>query len=578
MRASRIETRQPIARIAALLSALLLGAVPAAAQLGAPVPLLPPKPAAPQSGASAPPAAPEPTDPNAVTAAPLAPTDASWAGTLGFENGAFPQTMWQGTPRGFVAAALPLMAPTISPTLHDLARRLLLSNAAAPQGADSPDRPTLAMARLDRIVAIGEIAGALAVARDMNDPSGDGLDRQRVELHFAANDPGGACASVEDLIKRYQGLWWERALIGCQALQGDGAKASLGLSLLREQKAAPDPAFEALIDVLGGRPRKIDRLPDPSPLRMTLLGAAKQPLPSDVFTVATPAALLAYASQEALPPERRLAAAERAAMLGAMPLEQLAALYQQIDAKPDEQTAALKPGKLPDDPRSRAVLYNVARSAAPPETRAAAIAALLAEARPRAAFPFTARLLAGPIGELRPDDVPALAGDAARALLVAGQLDAARPWVEAAHSKVMTLLGDLAQPPVNEQEPPELLHDGATELMEHNGGAAPAQADLLLALLAAFDARPGAADWTVLLAPPHDAKLPSAALWVAQEQAAAAKRVGETVLTSLLIVQAGERLSLEPVLLSRAIAGLRVIGREPDARALAVEAAVDAGL
>jgi hypothetical protein len=44
------------------------------------------------------------------------------------------------------------------------------------------------------------------------------------------------------------------------------------------------------------------------------------------------------------------------------------------------------------------------------------------------------------------------------------------------------------------------------------------------------------------------------------------------------MLQSGERLALEPMLLSRAIAGLRAVGRESNARALALEAAIDAGL
>jgi len=580
MRASHVEARPPFVLTAALLSAWALGAAPAAAQLGAPIPLLPPKPVAPPESAPPPvPAAPEPPAEGGFTAAPLAPADASWSGTLGADEGAFPQTMWQGTPRAFVAAALPLLAPTTSPTLHDLARRLLLSDAASPAGADAPDRPTLASLRLDRLMALGEVAGALGVIADLPpDRTVEETDRMRIELRFAGNDAQGACAATTDLINRYQGVWWQRALIACQALQGDGAKAALGLSLLREQKAPPDAVFETLIDALGGHPRKIDKMPDPTPLRLALLAAAKLPLPNETLAAAAPAALLAYATNDTAPAALRLAAAERAAWFGALPPDQLANLYQAIEAKPEEQTAALKPGKQPEDPRSRAIVYDVARSSAPAETRAAAIAALLEEAGKRGAFALTARLVAGPIGELRPDETDAtFAGAAARALLVAGAFDAARPWIDAAHSKELTLLAGLAQQPAPNSDA-ALLRDGVTELMEHNGGSAPAQADLLLALLAAFGAQPGAPDWSVMLAPPHEATLPSAALWVAQEQAAAAKRIGGTVLASLLIAQAGDRLSLEPVVLSRAIAGLRAIGRDPDALALALEAAVDAGL
>jgi hypothetical protein len=569
---------------------VLFSAAPAAAQVGPPVRLVPQmQPSAPPvaggsggSGTSAP--APHErrstTTSDDITAAPLGPADASWSGTLSEDDGGFPPSLWRGTSREFLSAALPLMAPSTSPVLQDLARRLLLSNGLAPAGRDAPDRPPLAVVRLDRLMALGDVEGALGLLDLLPpDPSGDGLDRARIELKFAASDHEGACAGVSDAIARYTTPWWQRALIACQALEGDGAKSSLGLSLLREQKAPPDPVFDTLIETLGGQKHKIEKLPDPTPLRVSLLAATQQPLPAEALANAWPAALLAYATSAGVPLQRRLAAGERAALFGALPAERLGELYAGVEAPSERQTAALAEGKLPEDAMSRAVLYDVARSSAPAKTRAAAIAALLVEARKRVAFPLVARLLVDAIGELRPAETsPEFAGEAARALLVAGKQDAARPWIEAAGSKELTLVSTLVVPPPDAWDPAAALHDAIAELAEHRGGAAPAQADLLLALLASFDLRLATTDWAVLLAPPHAATVPSAVLWIDQEQAAAGKRVGETVLATILMLQSGERLALEPMLLSRAIAGLRAVGRESNARALALEAAIDAGL
>jgi hypothetical protein len=47
---------------------------------------------------------------------------------------------------------------------------------------------------------------------------------------------------------------------------------------------------------------------------------------------------------------------------------------------------------------------------------------------------------------------------------------------------------------------------------------------------------------------------------------------------TLLIARSGERLSLEPVVLADAVAGLSAVGLEGDARALALEAALAAGI
>ena len=72
--------------------------------------------------------------------------------------------------------------------------------------------------------------------------------------------------------------------------------------------------------------------------------------------------------------------------------------------------------------------------------------------------------------------------------------------------------------------------------------------------------------------------MPSAALWTDQLQAAQAKRLGETVLTTLILARAGDRLGTEPVVLARAVAGLKAVGLDAEARAIALEAALAAGI
>jgi len=600
MRAWRTDARRQL-KGAALVAAFGLiassasaqQASPAAPTPAAPQPLGPPislVPAAPQAAPAPAPAAPAaPATPQDIEAQPLAPADASWAGTLGPNDGALPQTMWRGTDRAFLAAALPLLAPTTSPALQDLARKLLLSDAQSPAGTDPAGRPSLAALRLDRMLALGIVKPALELAdRLPPDSSGDLMDRDWVELSFAAHDIDGACKSVNDKIGRYQNLvWWDRALIACQALAGQGDKAALGLSVLREQKAPADAPFDAMIDALGGHARKIEKVGDPTPLRLTLLAAAKQPLPGDVLTTAGPAALAAYVASDGPPLAARLPAAERAALLGAMPSDALGLLYLAVAPKQEELQAALTDEKPPDT-RVRAVLYSIARSSAPNATREAAIARLFADGKKRGTFPLVARLVTPALGELDPGPAdPAFAADAARALLLTSGPDAAKPWLDTANAPEPRFLAWLAgaapaaapgAAPTDPGDPATLLKAAVADIASHDSGAAPAEADLMVALAAAFGANLGPLDWAPLLAPPHPAKLPSAALIVDQQQAVAAKRIGETVLSTLLVVEAGDRLSLEPVLLEGAVTALRAIGREAEARELAVEAAVDAGI
>ena len=556
--------------------------VAAAAQLGPPLRLLPPPPGAapaePAQGPAPAPAQPAPPTPSPATdpsirSAPLAPVDAAWAGALGDGEHPLPESMWQGTPRSFVAAALPQLQPTSSPELQSLAHRLLLSNAVAPAGQDAPDRPSLAALRVERLIALGEIDGALAVLEALPaETHTDALDHARVELYFAKNDVATGCSRVQEGIDRYQGTWWDRALIACQALAGDAAKARLGLSLLAEQNAPPDHVFDALIAAVGGRPMRLTSLPEPSPMLVALVAAAKLPLPAEAVAAADLPSLRAWAGNEAIPPLQRLAAAERATALGALPPAALGDLYAKVEFKPDELGAAIRQGKAPTDPRDRALLYQVARTDPAAAVRATALKALLAEARKRGDFITTARLVAPILAELPPsDDLAPFAPDAVRALYAGGRPEAAAPWLIHAAPGTAPLLLALTKPPGGD----------APQARDVIGAAAsrePGQARMLLSAMTALGLPVAPADWAPLIAPPQSATLPGAALWLDQQQAAAGGRVGETVLDTLLLARAGDRLSSEPVVIARAVSGLKQVGLEDDARALAMEAALESGL
>lgn len=562
---------------------LVLLAVPARAQLGPPVQLLPRPPSQPAPApVAAPPASPSAPDaPSAagdISATPLAPMDPSWAGTLGPADGALPRTMWAATPRAVVAASLPLLQPTTSPALQGLARRLLLSDAIAPSGQDAPGQPGLPELRLDRLLAFGMIDGLKLIDMLPQANSGENFDRDSVELHFAANDTAGACHIVQDRVARYRNPWWNRAIVACQALSGAYDQAALGLSVLRDQPSGRDLVFEALIDTINGHRQKLDKLQALTPMGMTLLAAAKLPLPADTLAASGPAALAVWATSDKVPALQRLEAAERAAAFGALPPDALGLLYASIEATPQDQDAALKSGKPPDDARGRAILYDIARSSDNAARRIAALTPLLANARQHGVFILTARLVAPLIAQMAPaPELQGFAGDAARVLLAAGHPDQAAPWIDLANRLELRLIADLAQTAQAEDNAPPLTAAMAT-LMARDTIAAPRQIDLLAALLSAVGGRLGELDFAPLLQPMHQGLLPGAALWLDQQQAAASGRIGETVLTSLLIASAGDRLSPEPVLLARVVSGLKDVGLEADARALAVEAALDAGI
>jgi hypothetical protein len=588
MRGSRNEPRQDLAAaLAALL--LLASALPARAEVGSPVPLIaqaPPVPATPTAATETPPPPAAPADAPSllppdepVTATALAPVDTGWIGVLGEAAHPLPQSMWQGTPRALVAAALPRLAPTGSPTLQGLSRRLLLSNAIAPQGADAPDAPSLAALRVDRLMALGDVDDALALIDALPTTMGsEDIDRDRVELRFAKDDTGGACRDVQSGVGRHQGVWWDRALIACQALAGDQAKAALGFSLLREQQAPPDPAFDTLVTAaLGGRSAKLDKLADAHPMLIKLLVAAKLPLPADAVASADLPSLRLWAANEAVPAPQRLAAAERAAALGALTPATLAELYGKVEFKPEELGAAIKQGKPPNSPRDRALLYRVARSDPAASVRAAALTRLLADARKRGDFITMARVVAPILGEMTAsDEMASFAPDAVRVMYAAGRAEAAQAWlahVAEAATPAMRLLTRLATDTATPGGD-AALQDAVATVSKRDA----VQGALLLAVLPELGITIAPGDWAPLIGAPHGAAMPDFAVWTRQQEAATGRRVGETVLMTLLIARAGDHLSSEPIVLSRAVAGLKAVGLDSEARALALEAALAAGI
>jgi hypothetical protein len=548
-----------------------------------PAPAAPPVPAPPTAltGPAAPaPAAAAPAAPagdESIVATPLAPPDPTWASALGDGDHPLPANFWQGTPRSLVATLLPQLGPTASPAWHDLARRLLLSGAAPPQGQDTPDHPSLAGLRVERLKALGEIAGARAVLDVLPSAmrNGDDLDRDQVELAFAANDVARGCRAVQDGIARQRGAWWDRALIACQALAGDQAKASLGLSLLREEKAPADPTFDALIDSLRGHATKLQKLPDPSPIRVALVAAAKLPLPADAVAAADLPTLREWATNDAVPALQRLAAAERAALLGALPPQALADLYAKVEFKPEEIGAAIKQNKAPETPRDRALLFAVARTGPAQTVRAKALGALLADGRKRGSFATIARVVTPLLADLPPSAaLAALAPDATRAFYVAGEAEPAAQWLAVADPKSAPALALIARLALGEAGPAHDV-DALKATLSDLVRRAPDKATLAVTLLGAF-ADPAAQD--IVLDNSYAGKSANATLMLNLVQAAAAKHLGETVLVALIVLRSDDRLTQNPLALAQAAGSLRAVGLESEARALAVEAALDAGI
>jgi len=123
-----------------------------------------------------------------------------------------------------------------------------------------------------------------------------------------------------------------------------------------------------------------------------------------------------------------------------------------------------------------------------------------------------------------------------------------------------------------------VAHDAAVAAGDAATGP---RAGLIYVLLTALGDDPATlADLTpeALTAPATPGALPNAALWDEQQRAAANAQLGSTVLASILLAESDGHLTAEPLPLGRAIAGLRAVNLDNDAHALALEAALNAGI
>ncbi len=608
----RDTRRWPATLAAAALAAGLAGGASAAApvppqvaQAEPPILLIPPQdePTAP-TGAGEPAAIDLGRAPEGIEVNTLAAEATDYAGVLEPASGGFGAAMWAGTDRALVERLLPrLPGATASAAMRDLARRLLLSAAEAPAGPGAGR--DLMQLRVERLAALGnrhDLAALLGLMPERQDDAATA--RLRLEALWLAGDADAACAEAESRIRQFdRDVYWQKALIFCQARAGEKDRAALGLDLLREQGSDEDRAFVALVEALGaGRAAAVEAVTPATGLELAMLRAFGQPLSAAAAESSDPAILAAVVESPDADPAVRLDAAERAVAAGALAPDKLVALYAQEPTQPAELDSALSLAETDTGPHGRAVLYQAAARALQPASRAAVLRRALELARRQGGLANAARVHLPALVEVAPaQELAWFAGDAGRALYIVGRYELAAEWLAVARAQAagdpaaaaavpaLALLAEIAGAgPGLAEYSAEASATAAVEVgsvvawLEPRIAAGDADARRhaarLLAISEAFGAPPTA--WRNLLdvPPPGDDPAPDAALWFGLGEAAAAGRVGETVLLTLLNLGAAGPAAADPITLVRVLESLRRVGLEAEARALALEVAIAAGV
>ena len=503
-----------------------------------------------------------------------------------------PAEIWSGSRRPRIEALLPRM-PVAAPSsaMRRLALALLTSPVQPPAGRGEPG--ALALARAERLAAMGARDTALALLEQAGPPGGaDAIARIRNDRWLAALDYGAACQQVLGKAGRGDG-YWRRVRILCQAQAGLIEAATLGLELLLELDSPPDPAFDDTIYAMAGLAEPVlERFDDPTPLHVAAWRLAQIPIPSEAVARAAPDVLPAIVGAPESPPGTRLLAAERAEATGALSTQALRDFYRGIAFTEEERADALAQVEALEPSLGRSLMLQAIEAQTVPALRAELLAAALFLAEAQGAQGTVARALAHLVRMVPPaPEYGWFSGAAGRALIAAGDNATAAAWyalaTEQAPRDVEAARGALRLWPlmVLSRDDVNLTSADfdawlALRADESERAIAIARANWLALLVDALGGRIDPDVWDLLLVDvqPAVARAPALALAHGLRAAAEEERLGETVLIALLMLGQGGPGAAGLATVGPVVSSLASVGLREEARAIALEAALAAGL
>jgi len=297
-------------------------------------------------------------------------------------------------------------------------------------------------------------------------------------------------------------------------------------------------------------------------------------------------------------PALRIETAERAEAIGALDTEVLRQIYAGVTFTQETLDNALSIATTERTALSRALLYRTAMVENIPSAKVEILGQVFKLAREAGMFQLTARVYYNILKNLPvTQDLVWFAPEAARALSAAGDGVAAQIWFDVMRTtgladEKISILRDQSVPlarlsgqiPNEEWDTIKIDNWWNAETVR---GKKPVDAELIHAratllynlLEALGDGVPGHR-WEALLERPSQVTtvMPQSALWQILNQAVDGAKRAEVVLVSLLMLGEFGPTQINPIVLRQVVMSLNLVGLSSEARSLALEAAVVAGL
>jgi hypothetical protein len=486
---------------------------------------------------------------------------------------------WRAVPIAELESTLSSIdLPPRSPAIHGLWVRLVTASS----GSTDAKLAAIRADALNRTGMTREAAAALAQAGDVaSDPV---MATLAARTAIGAGQTEQGCEIARSLTsavaaKMQQNLKGEVILIAgyCAAASDNRPAAGIAGDLAIENGLQDHAGPQALKAIAAGQKPAVARGQKVSLLdyRILQLGG-----PVDIaYTIptASPALLAVLARDQRADTATRLAAAEAAAGLNAISLDELAAAYR---AGADAGKSVELSDAVADagQPTRRAALFVAAETERTPLKRARVIRAFLDEAR-RAGFHWPAlQLMAGPANDIQPiPEIGWFAETAVEASLAGGNYAGLRRWADFAATldnrsdlRHWLALADIADP----QAASSTQNLGVIEDLAQRGRFDAALLHRLATCLDALDIQVPMPLWEAAsrTEQPSTGHLPDTGVLSQLQDAAKQRDYARTVLLVMRTVGPGGAEGAHMIALGDAIRALKRADLEPEARRLALEA------
>ena len=358
----------------------------------------------------------------------LGTTEGPPVGLLDSAEGGLGEDLWSGSERATIEdllSRLPLASS--DPVIRGLAKRIVLSKAAAPPG---PSKRAVVSVRIEKLLDAGLIEEAGALAAQASVPNDADFARVQADALLTANRNADVCGEKTATRMSAGEPFWLQLRAYCAAAGGDQPTAELTRAVL-EAQGHSDKAYDTLVDdVLNHTADPPGPIAHPSAVHLFLLQQAGLPIPGEVAAVmGTPANLLAMRDARNSA-QVRFAAAERIVRTGAASVAELKALADAQDIPLARLANALSDAQVVPFFAGQVLLRRAAQIEPRPDAKAELVAEALSLGEKARLLPLTARLQGDLVASIKP--TPANRGMAdlfARALLLAGLPDAASRWL-----------------------------------------------------------------------------------------------------------------------------------------------------